>query len=69
MDTSRFSGVAVFAWSGSRPKQVSASASVLRSISVSVAAGAAAHMQASHQRWDGAELARQHRGTLQTYLV
>lgn len=61
--------VPVFAWSGSRPKQASASASVLCSVSVSEAAGAVAPMQASHQHGDGAESARQHRGTLQTYLV
>lgn len=50
-----------------KPEPVSASA--LCSISVSGAAGAVAPMQVSHQLRDAAELARQHRGTLQTYLV
>lgn len=44
-------------------------ASVLRSISVSGAAGAVAPMQVSHQLRGAADLTRQHRGTLQTYLV
>ena len=44
-------------------------ASGQRSVSVSEAAGAVAHMQASHQHKQSAESGRQHRGTLQTYLT
>lgn len=53
---------------GSGPTQASAPASARCSVSVSEAAGAAAPMQASHQRTGGAESARQHGGALQTYL-
>lgn len=58
----------MFARSGSGPTQASAPASVRCSVSVSEAAGAAAPMQASHQRAGGAESGRQHGGALQTYL-
>lgn len=58
----------MIARSGSGPKPASAPASGRCSVSVSEAAGAAAPMQASHQRAGGAESARQHGGALQTYL-